>query len=407
MRITILDEELPFPIDSGKRIRTMNLVTRLAKMHAIRYVCYPYHDAKQTQQAEAFYRDHGVEVAFLDDNLPLKQGVSFYARLGGNLLSRFPYSVQSHCRKSLRQEVLRQDRNDQVDLWHCEWTPYAAACLRHAKRPWVVMAHNIESLIWQRYYENETNLVKKYYIGIQWKKFERFERRTFSETSRLITVSQSDAQLAESQFGAKGVSVVDNGVDIGYFKPTDTTRRPEKILFLGSLDWRPNLDAAVQLLDTIFPKIRATVPNAVLSLVGRRPPEWLVRRVKETPGVELHADVPDVRPHLAECGAMIVPLRIGGGSRLKILEALSAGCPVISTSIGAEGLHIRPGIHYLRADSNDELASATVHAIRSPESMQQLAQAGHEQVVQQYHWDILAEKLDTIWQETCQQSQIT
>ena len=239
MRITILDEELPFPIDSGKRIRTMNLVTRLSKLHAIRYLCYPYHDPKQTKQAEEFYCDHGIEVEFLQNPLPLKQGIGFYTRLGGNFFSRLPYSVQSHAQSSLRRAVAKHDRSGHVDLWHCEWTPYAAPFMSSAQRPWVVMAHNIESLIWQRYYENETNLAKKFYIGIQWKKFERFERLAFSQTTQLITVSQSDADLAKSRFGAKRISVVDNGVDIDYFKPTDAKRISERFLFLGSLDWRP------------------------------------------------------------------------------------------------------------------------------------------------------------------------
>ena len=148
------------------------------------------------------------------------------------------------------------------------------------------------------------------------------------------------------------------------------------------------------------------MPNAVLSLVGRRPPEWLQRRVKESPGVELHADVPDVRPHLATCSVMIVPLRIGGGSRLKILEALSAGCPVLSTSTGAEGLNITPNIHYTQADTNDDLAKAAVHASQHPELMQKLAQQGHHQVTKQYHWDTLAEKLDNIWQQNFLKNQL-
>src|SRR5207248_7650671 len=112
-----------------------------------------------------------------------------------------------------------------------------------------------------------------------------------------------------------------------------------------SLEWRPNLDAVRLLLDRTLPAVRAAEPDVRLSIVGRRPPAWLVQRARTEPGVELHADVPDVRPHLARAAVLAVPLRIGGGSRLKILEALGCGVPVVSTRVGAEGLDLRDGEH--------------------------------------------------------------
>src|SRR5207237_3894426 len=160
-----------------------------------------------------------------------------------------------------------------------------------------------------------------------------------------VAVSPTDAQLMRERFGAKRVEVVDNGVDTSYFRPTDGKREPHTVLFLGSLDWRPNQDGVQQLLDSIFPQVRAQDPATKLLVVGRNPPEWLRDRVKTCPGVELHGSVPDVRPFMARAGVLAVPLRIGGGSRLKILEALASGLPVISTRIGAEGLDLAAGRH--------------------------------------------------------------
>ena len=168
-------------------------------------------------------------------------------------------------------------------------------------------------------------------------------------------------------FGVARVDVVENGVDTAYFRPEAARRRPGRRLFLGSLDWRPNLDGVARLLDDVFPAVQAAEPDAMLDLVGRNPPAWLRRRAAESPGVALHADVPDVRPFLAECALMVVPLRIGGGSRLKILEALAAGVPVVSTRVGAEGLCLEAG-RDLTATRRTPTTSrpAVVAALRSP-----------------------------------------
>src|SRR5262249_10111970 len=157
---------------------------------------------------------------------------------------------------------------------------------------------------------------------------------------------------------APRVAVVENGVDTSFFVPTGESRDPRRILFLGSLDWRPNLDAVRQLLDRIFPCVRALESLARLEIVGRHPPEWLRRRCAAEPGVGLEGVVADGRPHLPRGGMLVVPLRMGGGSRLKILEALACGVPVVSTVVGAEGLHLEPGRHLCVVPTINEMAAA-------------------------------------------------
>jgi glycosyltransferase involved in cell wall biosynthesis len=206
------------------------------------------------------------------------------------------------------------------------------------------------------------------------------------------------------------VKVVENGVDVAWVGwdsvPTEAgsgrslnLRDRHSLLFLGSLDWRPNLDAIRLLLDTIFPEVLAHEPQARLAIVGRKPPQWLVDRASECKNVALHADVPDVRPFLHQCGAMAVPLRIGGGSRLKILEALAAECPVVSTRVGAEGLDLVPDRHLVEVDAPEEMAGAFVQAIRDPQPIREMARQGRKLVAERYDWSILAKKLEEIWLE--------
>src|SRR5262249_3852488 len=174
----------------------------------------------------------------------------------------------------------------------------------------LAMAHNIESLIWQRYHQTEANPLRRWYIKRQWRKFERFERRAFAEAACLVAVSADDAVLAQQRFGAPRVAVVDNGVDTSYFQPQSLPREANRVLFLGSLDWRPNQDAVRLLLEEVFPAVVAAEPSARLTIVGRNPPGWLISQAGKQRAVELYANVPDVLPFLARSGVMAVPLRI-------------------------------------------------------------------------------------------------
>ena len=154
LRVAVLDEELPFPATSGKRIRTFNLLRRLADRHRVTVLCHRNPDPAEAAAADAAFRQLGIETIIVERSVPSKSGPVFYARLAGNLLSPLPYSVASHSSPALANAVRRFAARHRVDVWHCEWTPYAQV-LRDAFGPrlasahWSVMAHNVESLIWR------------------------------------------------------------------------------------------------------------------------------------------------------------------------------------------------------------------------------------------------------------------
>jgi glycosyltransferase involved in cell wall biosynthesis len=243
-------------------------------------------------------------------------------------------------------------------------------------------------------------LWKALFLKEQYRKYARFEKKVFSQCDRLITVSEEDAVLARDAFRAGEVQVVDNGVDIEFFHPGEQERDPRNLLFLGSLDWHPNIDAVQLLVSRLFPEIRRECPGATLTVVGRHPSEAMRKMLREAPNVTLVADAPDVRPYLWRCGMMVVPLRSGGGSRLKILEALATECPVVSTRIGAEGLRLESDKHLIITDSDRDFASRTISAMSSPEEMAAMTAQGRRRVVEEYHWDVLADRLEAVWENT-------
>lgn len=397
-RVVIVDEELPYPAETGKRIRSWNLTRRLARNFSITYVAHRSQTREETMAAEACLLDHGVEACVVDRPISPNRGLGFYAKLGANLLSPLPYSVQRHATREMQAEVRRLNAEGSVDLWQVEWTPYAQNLESRGTAPRVVMAHNIESQIWQRYFESEENPLKRWYIGRQYAKFLKFEREAFQRASRVVVVSDPDADLARRLYGMKEVEVVSNGVDVDYFHPSSTHREPKTILFLGALLWRPNLDAIRLLLREIFPRVLAAEPDARLQIVGRDPPAWLVKEVADVRNATLHPNVPDVRPFLWKSAVMAVPLRIGGGSRLKILEALACACPVVSTRIGSEGLDLTPGQHYIATDSPADMAPAILQAFREPREANEQASRGRARILEKYSWDPLAEELGAVWE---------
>jgi glycosyltransferase involved in cell wall biosynthesis len=395
-RVVLVDSELPYPANCGKRIRTLNLATRLAKRHQLTFICHRNSDPEEAKQAAAYLAAHGIASVVVDRAVPAKKGPLFYCRLAANLLSPLPYSVATHTSKALRRALQNHAAHNQVDIWQCEWTPYADA-LRSVSGPLVVHTQNVEASIWRRYHETESTALKRWYIKHQWHKFARFERDALATADRTIAVSDGDAQVMRGEYGVARVDVVENGVDTAYFHPGHQPRDPRRLLFLGSLDWRPNIDAVNQLIDTIFPAIRAAQPDARLVIVGRNASTNLRDRLAALPGAELHSNVPDVRPYLASCTMLVVPLRIGGGSRIKILEALASELPVVTTSVGAEGLDLAPDAHLTVVDSVAEIGPAVLKAMHNPADMADQAKRGRQEVVTKYDWNGLATRLESVW----------
>lgn len=392
MRVLVVDEEVPFPLNTGKRIRTWNLLRRLKDRHEITYLSW----GKGEMPADG----HGVHFLNLGRNLPAMKGPGFYAGLLGNLLSPLPYSVQRHAGEAMKQAVRDLVAREKFDLIHCEWTPYVEAVrevMRHC--PTVLSAHNVEAKIWERYLKTETNPLKKEYIRIQHRKFDRFERDAATACAHVAAVSEKDAQ-AFSSYGCQNVSVVPNGVDEAYFYSSTGPVKPRNMVFTGSMDWRPNQDGIAHFLTEIFPRIQKRLPDATCTVVGRNPPEWLTDLGKNTTGVRVTGTVDDVRPYIAGSSLYIVPLRVGGGSRLKILEALAMGKTVLSTTIGAEGLHLEDGRHLLLRDEDQTFAETAVDALLAPERFSGLAVKGRERVMELYTWDRIAGSMEAIWDAT-------
>jgi glycosyltransferase involved in cell wall biosynthesis len=395
LKVLVLDEEIPFPPDSGKRIRTWNLLKRLAKSHTVHLLCYH----RPEDASCAALRSEGVVLHLVPAPRALA-GFALYIRLFANLFSRYPYSVTKHYSPRFQKELNYLLRSENWDLVQCEWTPYAKF-LSKVNFPTLITTHNVESQIWQRRAENSDGFIKRVFFHLQERKMAWFERRCLRQAGAVTAVTEADAQTMKN-WGVERVTVIPNGVDPEYYDSSTDRENKNEILSIGSLDWFPNADAVDYFAQKILPLIHARRPDAVLRVVGRRPPEWLKKKLGGLPGVDFVGEVDDVRPHLERAALVVVPLRIGGGSRLKILEALAARKAVVSTSIGAEGLELESGKHLLIADSPHEFALRLSELLESPLDRQELGREGRKLVTERFGWDGIARGLEGVWLRTAQ-----
>lgn len=388
LRVLVLDEEFPYPVNTGKRTRSFNLYRRLSKRFRIRYLAYGRPDSGA---ADAM-RSEDIEPVEVSTQLQQKEGAKFYLRLLQNLLSPLPYIVTSHYSKEFERAVLANLEQFRPHLVLCEWTPYAIYVRRLARTKKLLSTHNIEADIWKRYFDNEPNGLRRWYIGEQWRKVVRFEQQCLGWVDAALAVSELDRVRLNEIRSDLRTKIVPNGVDLEYFTPAPQPVQRDHIVFTGSMDWRPNQDAAHYFASEILPLLNAKTPQLTCTFVGRSPPDD-VRRLATLPGMKITGTVEDVRPYIQDASVYVVPLRIGGGTRLKILEALAMGRAVVSTTVGAEGLDLVDGKHILLANDPGSFAERVHELIRDPERCQELGSEGRVLVCQRYGWDALADSL--------------
>ncbi|QGY39173.1 glycosyltransferase [Pseudodesulfovibrio cashew] len=390
MNVLVIDEDFPHPTNTGKRLRTYNLLSRLQASHTIHYV---FHGNQVELPGCPNIRCHPIDKAFTP-----KRGLRFYAELLGNLVSSKPYIVSRHYSEPMMGKVNDILHENEIDLIHCEWTPYTENIRSLlGVYPTILSTHNVESQIWGRYFENEGNLLKKAYIYLQWKKMAAYEKDVAGRYDHVVCVSDNDAEFFSRHAPAGRVSVVPNGVDEVYFSPRGGKQKQGNLVFTGSMDWRPNQDAVSYFVEEIFPLIRERNPEAQFYVVGRYPPEGLKAQWEQTEGVTVTGIVDDVRGYIEDAAVYIVPLRIGGGSRLKILEALSMEKVVVSTRVGAEGLALEDHIHLLLRDDPALFASCVTDILASGKEYAGIAREGRQQVLETYTWDSISTVLDAAW----------
>jgi sugar transferase (PEP-CTERM/EpsH1 system associated) len=390
MDILFLTAGLPYPPSSGATTRTYHLLRQLARRHRLHLVAY----ADGGEEAARKVFDACCASVTLVPWRETKHTPYFYVELLSNVFSAVPFVVSRFSKPAMARAVGDVVGRHPIDAIYCDFLSLTRNLSSGGLPPVLLTAHNVESVIWRRYLATERNPVKAVYILLQYLKMLRFERRTLHDIRHVACVSADDVDRLKALCPLPRYTIVPNGVDLEYFRPFPNLSAPYRLVFTGSMDWRPNQDAMRFFLTQIYPRIKRAEPRASLAIVGRQPPRELERLAAAYPDVLVTGTVPDVRPYLAGAAVYVVPLRVGGGTRLKILEALAMAKPVVSTTVGCEGLALTPERDLLVADEPEAFAAAVLRLFEDPALAGRLAQAGRGVVQRTYGWDTIARSLE-------------
>lgn len=388
------------PPDIGGKIRSYHILKELARRHEVTlftfYAAFP--DDPHPKLNGQFHRSICLPLA-----IPERGTVGDYLSLGRGFISALPYSIIRYCKPHVGIQLLELTQNTRFDAVICDFIFPAAIIPWDAPYPKIIFTHNVEAMIFRRQYENSTNPLWKFIWWREYRSMERFERTQLGHADRVLAVSDADRKIFATFLSPDKIDVIPTGVDTDYFQPGDESREnPSEIVFTGSMDWMPNEDGILYFVLEILPRIRAKIPQATLTIIGRNPSERLKQLVRSALGVRLTGRVDDIRPHVDSGAVYVVPLRVGSGTRLKIFEAMAMGKAIVTTSIGAEGLPVTSGKDVICADEPAKFANAVIELIVKREIRRAMGQAARRLVEERYSWASAAEIFERVLRNTCE-----
>jgi sugar transferase (PEP-CTERM/EpsH1 system associated) len=386
VRILWLKTELLHPVDKGGKIRTFHMLKELKREHHVTYLTLD--DGAASPDARERAAEYCHELVRVPHRTRAKFSAGFYADLARNLISPLPYFMQKYVSPEMRREIAARAGGGGFDVIVCDFlVPSVNMPATPAPCATVLFQHNVEAMIWRRHFEVQKHPARKAYLYNQWRKAWAFERDACRRFDHVVAVSREDAETMRREYGLERVDDVPTGVDVDYFQPRgDAPPDPHNLVFTGSMDWLPNEDAICYFTEQIMPRIKQSVPGVTLTVVGRNPYPHLLALAQRDPSVVVTGRVDDVRPYMERAAAYVVPLRIGGGTRLKIYEAMAMAKPIVSTAVGAEGLPVRDERELLLADTPDAFAASVVRLLTAPDFAQALGQRASAVVRERFGW---------------------
>jgi polysaccharide biosynthesis protein PslH len=388
------------PPDTGGKIRSYNILRQLASRHSVTFFSY-YASLPNDTHSDLKSIFDGVVCVPLQ--LPRQKSPAEGLEYGMRLFSYQPYSIAKYCRPEAQKRLGSLLEKESYDVIVCDFIFAAGVIPWNWHIPKVLFTHNVEATIWRRHYEVAKNPLWKTISRWEWRKMAAAERRYLHLADRVLTVSESDRDTFASFLDPRKITVIPTGVDIDYFHPFPVEEKSGSLVFTGSMDWLPNEDAIFYFVEAILPLIKHQHPSVSLEVVGRNPSRKLQALLETEKSMRLTGWVEDIRPFLARCSVSIVPLRIGGGTRLKIFEAMAMGKAVVSTGIGAEGLPVQSGKNILLADAPQDFAASVVSLLRDSNQRNRLGTAARILVEENYSWRKVAETFSRVLEEVIAQ----
>lgn len=390
MNILIVSPQFPYPPRSGFTTRVYQLARQLSQRHNVTLLSYAWrHEREGVTRLAA-----QMSVRAVERKPPSPVGKRVAQTL--TLASPRTYSCREVHSREMQNAIDELCATGDFDIIQLESSFLCTFRFpRHAAL--VIDEHNIEYELFQRMCDGERSLARRAFNRLEYVRCCRFEQACWSDVDGCVVTSDREVEAIRSCAPDTPVAVVPNAVDVNYFAPSHNGAEPQTVIFNGTLGYRPNFDGVRYFIDEIWPLVRERYPSARLKLTGRN--DGVDTRSLMRAGVELLGEVPDIRPYVSGAAVVVVPIRIGGGTRLKVVEGLAMGKAMVSTAVGCEGVAVRDGEHLLIADDAPSFASKIFEVFENPALGDALGHAGRRLVETRYSWELASERLEGLYRE--------
>jgi len=405
MRVLVIAPSPPFPVTYGAAARTFNIVKELSKQHKVWLLTYSNNGNANSHSTEEYGRN--AEVGKLD---PLAEYCEIIPPVARSVPSRLrkrlhqltsAFGLASYARREFYREEMQNAINEvirdkRIDAVHVEssfmgYFKFGDSLLK------VLDEHNVEYQLLYRVFKTERNPLRKLYNFSEWIKFRRDEIAIARRFDTVFYPSEVDARIMRPHLGNR-VAVLPNGVDTNFFSPREGAERPNTLLFFGAMNYYPNVDAMLYFANLIWPRIKQRAPEATLNIMGPNPPK-IVRDLAAIDGIGVLGKVDDPRSLIASATVVVVPLRIGSGTRLKVLEALAMGKAIVSTSVGVEGIDITDKEVVLMADAPSKFADCVVETLNDSRLRAAMGRNGRALVESRYSWSQVCQPIQEVYRD--------
>jgi glycosyltransferase involved in cell wall biosynthesis len=399
MRVFMLTPYLPYPLLSGGQVRTYNLLKQISKKHEVTLFALIKDDKERQHINELKKYCHTIRVF----RRPSRPWHPRNILLAG--FTPYPFVVTRNLVMSLHGAIAAELKRRSYDLIHVE-TFYMMPSIPRTPIPVLLVEQTIEYLGYEQFARSVAKHIAplRFLLNLDIKKIKYWERHFWRSCRQLVTVSQDDkAFIQNMEPTIKNIAVVSNGVDISHFQSMRKQLADHPIiLFVGTFNWLPNVEAVEYLVDKVWPQIKRTVPGVELRIVGTAPTAKIRHYADLDAQIVVTGQVPDIRTEYAQANVLLAPVFSGKGTRYKVLEAMATQTPVVGTSIALEGLGATVERDYLEADTAVGLAEQTIRLLQDRDLQQRLAQAGERFVTAHYSWDHIATELLDVYERTAQ-----
>lgn len=394
MRILTLISKFPWPLTDGAVIRDFNLLREAAKRHDVSLLCFLF-EPTDRDHFDAL-RPYCKKIVGIDLVRPKWQTLANAAQ---SLVTDAPFIIREYWRTEMARALEKFVEEEQIDIVHSHFLHMSQYVSHKRNAAFVHDAHNLEHILWQRMEHTTPNPFKRAFIRSQYGKLVRLQQDVARASEKCVVLSDEDLAEYRRICPEADVTTVPNGADVEYWTPSNTnaTVEPSSILYFGNLSWPPQADAAVYFHDKILPLVRQRVPGVKFCIAGQNPPENV--RALAGDGVVVTGFVPDMRESVARAAVVVMPLRVGAGTKHRVFQAMCMKKPVVCSAVAAEGIALTHRETALLADDPETFANATVSLLNDAALRQRLGERGRQLVLDRYDWRAIYERLEEAFQE--------